>query len=62
LAQWEGSVTRRGGVTTSVGGEVAPGKGKGGDDTSWVDVNLTGSKNKKKSRGRFSWYKWAVKI
>jgi hypothetical protein len=47
LAQWEGSVTRRGGVTTSVGGEVAPGKGKGGDDASWVDVNLTGPKNKK---------------
>jgi hypothetical protein len=30
LAPWEGSVTRRGGVATSTGGEVASGRGKGG--------------------------------
>jgi hypothetical protein len=29
------------GVTTSAGGEAAPKKGKGGDDTSWANVNLT---------------------
>jgi hypothetical protein len=33
---------------TSAGGEVAPMMGKGGDDNSWVDVNLTRSKNEKK--------------
>jgi hypothetical protein len=46
LAQWEGSVTQRGGVTTSTGGETAPRRGKGGGDASWTDVNLTGSESK----------------
>jgi hypothetical protein len=32
----------------SVGGEVAPGRGKGGDDVSWADANLIGLKNEKK--------------
>jgi hypothetical protein len=31
----------------SAGGEVAPGRGKGGDDGSWTDVNLTRQKIKK---------------
>jgi hypothetical protein len=48
--------------TTSAGGEVAPKKGKGGDSVSWADANLTGAKNKENTRGRFSWYKWTVKI
>jgi hypothetical protein len=34
------SVTRRGGVGTSVGGEAAPGMGKGGNDASWAGTNL----------------------
>jgi hypothetical protein len=55
-------VTRCGGVTTSARGEAALGMGKGGDDTSWTDVNLTGPKNKENPRGRFRWYKWTVKI
>jgi hypothetical protein len=40
-------MTRRGGVTTSTRGEVAPGRGKRGDDASSTDVNLTGLKMKK---------------
>jgi hypothetical protein len=40
-------VTRCSGVTTSVEGEAAPGRGKGVDDASWADVNLTRPKNKK---------------
>jgi hypothetical protein len=32
---------------TSSRGEMTPGRGKGVDDTSWVDVNLTGPKIKK---------------
>jgi hypothetical protein len=42
LAPWNKSVTRRGGVTTSTGGEAAPGRGKGGDNINWADANLTG--------------------
>jgi hypothetical protein len=29
------------GVVMSAGGEVAPGRGKGGDDASWADANFT---------------------
>jgi hypothetical protein len=47
-------MTRRGDVTTSTGGDVTPGRGKGGDDASWADANLTKSKNKENSRGRVS--------
>jgi hypothetical protein len=36
LAPWEGSMTWRSGVATSVGGEAASGRGKGGDNTSWM--------------------------
>jgi hypothetical protein len=46
---------------TSAGGDVPPGKGKGGDDV-WANQNLTGPKNKENSHGRFSCYKWTVKI
>jgi hypothetical protein len=40
-------VTRRDGVATSDGGETAPRRGKGGEDTSWDDANLTGQKKRK---------------
>jgi hypothetical protein len=43
-------------------GEATPGRGKGGDNASWVDVNLSRLKNKENSYDRFSWYKWTVKI
>jgi hypothetical protein len=33
------------GVMMSAGGEVAPGRGKGGDNTCWADANLSGTKN-----------------
>jgi hypothetical protein len=55
-------VTQRGGMATSAGGEAAPGTRKGGDNASWDDVNLTWPKNKENICGRFSWYKWTVKI
>jgi hypothetical protein len=41
----------------SAGGDVAPERGKGGDDASWADTNLIGLKNKENSHGRFSSYK-----
>jgi hypothetical protein len=62
LAQWEGSVIRRGGVTTSVGGEVALRRRKEGDDANWTNTNFTGPKNKENPRDRFSYYKWMMKI
>jgi hypothetical protein len=40
-------LTQRGDSMTSVGGEVASGRAKGGDDTSWGDANLLGQKMKK---------------
>jgi hypothetical protein len=40
-------VTRRGSVMTSVGGEVTPGRGKGGDGANWANANLTRMKIKK---------------
>jgi hypothetical protein len=43
------------------GGEAVPGRGKGRDDASWANVNLTEPKNKENPQGRFSWYKWMVK-
>jgi hypothetical protein len=39
-------VTRRGGMTTSAGGEVTLRRGKGGDYVRWVDANFIGLKNK----------------
>jgi hypothetical protein len=47
---------------TSARGEVAPRRGKGGDYTSCADINLTGLKNEENQHGRFSYYKWMVKI
>jgi hypothetical protein len=38
-------VTQCGDVVISVGGDATPGRGKGGDDASWADVNLTEQKN-----------------
>jgi hypothetical protein len=35
-------------VTTSVRGEVAPGRENGGDNASWADANVSGPKNEKK--------------
>jgi hypothetical protein len=49
-------------VTTLVRGEAASGRGKGEDDTSCANVDLTGLKNEEDPHGRFSWYKWTVKI
>jgi hypothetical protein len=46
LTPWEGSVKRCGGRATSAGGEVAPERGKGGDDA--ADADLTRPKNEKK--------------
>jgi hypothetical protein len=50
------------GVVTFAGGEAASGRGKGGDNTGWADVNLTGPKNEENSQGRFNCYNWTVKI
>jgi hypothetical protein len=47
---------------TAAEGEAAHGKGKGGDDASWADVNFTGPENKENLHGRFSRNKWMVKI
>jgi hypothetical protein len=47
---------------TSAGREMTPENEKEGDDTSWADTNLTGSKNEENPHGRFSYYKWTVKI
>jgi hypothetical protein len=55
-------VTRRHGVAMSIGGLAAPGRGKGGNDTSLADVDLTMLKNNENSPGRFSCYKCTVKI
>jgi hypothetical protein len=46
-----------GGVATSAEGEAAPGRGKGGDDVSWADANLTGPKNEENTRSRFNYFK-----
>jgi hypothetical protein len=55
-------MTQCGGEATSTGGEVTPGREKGGDDVSWADMNLSKSKNKKNSYDRFNYFKWTVKI
>jgi hypothetical protein len=62
LVQWEGRVTRCGVVATSARGDATPRRGKGVDDVSWVDTNLTGSKNEGNACGRFSCFKCMVKI
>jgi hypothetical protein len=62
LGPWEVSVTWRNSVATSAGVEATPERKKEGDDTSWDDANLTGPKSKENSRGRFSCYKWMMKI
>jgi hypothetical protein len=36
-------------MMTSAGGEAAPGRGKGGDNTNWAAKNLTGPKKLKKN-------------
>jgi hypothetical protein len=50
-------MTHRSGVMTSAGGEVTSGRGKGGDNTSWADANLTGMENEENSCSRFNCYK-----
>jgi hypothetical protein len=62
LASWEGSVTRNDGVVTSARGEVTSGRENGVDDVIWAGANLTGPKNKENPHGRFSCYKWTIKI
>jgi hypothetical protein len=62
LAPLEENATRYSDVTKSVGGEAAPGRKKGGDNTDWVDVNLTRPKNEENTCGRFNCYKWTVNI
>jgi hypothetical protein len=47
LTQWEGSVTRCGGMTMSAGGEATPRREKRGNNISWADANLVGLKIKK---------------
>jgi hypothetical protein len=49
-------------MTTSVEGEAALGRGKGGDNASWADVNLTRPKNEENPQDRFSWYKCMMKL
>jgi hypothetical protein len=44
-------VTWHGGMMTSVGGEAAPRRKKGGDDVNWVDTNLIEPKNKENTHG-----------
>jgi hypothetical protein len=62
LAPWEGSVTRYDNVVMSDGGDAAPEREKGGDNTSWANANLIEPKNEENPHGRFSWYKWTMKI
>jgi hypothetical protein len=47
MAKWEESVTRCGGVMMSARGEVIPGRGMGGYNVSWADMNLIRQKMKK---------------
>jgi hypothetical protein len=44
LATWEGSVARHDNVVISVKRETTPERGKGGDNASWADADLTGPK------------------
>jgi hypothetical protein len=53
----QGSVTWCGGMLTSARGDATSGRGKGGDDVSWDDTNLTGPKNEENPCSRFSCYK-----
>jgi hypothetical protein len=54
-------MTWRDGAAKSTGGEAASGRGNGGDDANWVDMNFTGSKNEENPCNPFSCYKWIVK-
>jgi hypothetical protein len=49
-------------MATLARGDAPPRRGKRGDDASLVDANPTGLKNEENSHGRFSSYKWTVKI
>jgi hypothetical protein len=62
LSQWKVSMTQRSSVTMPTGGEATPRRGKGGDDANWTDTDLTKPENKENPPGRFSWYKWTLKI
>jgi hypothetical protein len=62
LALCEGSMTRRGSVT-SAEGKAALGREDGGDDVGWANANLTGSKMKKiHTVDSAVTNKWTVKI
>jgi hypothetical protein len=43
-------MTQHDSVSTSVGGETTPERGKGGDDVNYIDMDLTGPKSEEKSR------------
>jgi hypothetical protein len=62
LALWDESVTRYDEMITSVRGDALPGRGKGGDDASWVGANFTRSKIKKihaiESSATNEWYRF----
>jgi hypothetical protein len=53
------AVQRRGDVGQR---KCGTGEGKGGDNVSWADTNLTRLKNEENPRGQFSCYKWTMKI
>jgi hypothetical protein len=55
-------VTWCGSMATSIGGETTSGRGNGGDNTSWADANLIGSKNKENPHGQLNCFKWMTKI
>jgi hypothetical protein len=55
-------VTRHDGVVTSAEGEAAPRREKEEVTLVLADTNLIGLKNEENSCGRFSCYKWMVKI
>jgi hypothetical protein len=62
LALWEGIVTWHSGMVTSAGGEATLWREKRGDDAVGLTRFLLGKKIKKNPSGRFSSYKWNVKI
>jgi hypothetical protein len=49
-------------MAMSAGGGATPGREKGADNVSWTDANFTEPKNKENSYGRFSYYKWTMKL
>jgi hypothetical protein len=44
-------MTQCSGMVMLAGGEMVSGRGKGGDNASWADANLTEPKNEENPRG-----------